>query len=231
MSEDVDTLEAARQSLTDWLDILGTIAVPIGVGLALLCLLVIIARRRALTGRRDAEFAESTLAAFYEARDSLIWVRLGASFGDEGASRPARENDGNARLDAYYAVIQRLKGQSEFWSRFQASRYRFRALFGDTATKPFADIRRVRDDVISAAQQLLEICGPIPNKAAQESGERVRNLESIIWHRSKHDALEARITSAVRTMEEFCRPVIAGHRRRSRRRSPGYRAPRRHAFR
>jgi len=159
------------------------------------------------------------------------WVRLAAYSGDEGASPPARENDGNARLDAYYAVIERLKGQSEFWSQFLASRYRSRALFGDTSTKPFRDIRRARDDVIGAAKQLLEIYGPMPDKVAQGSREQVQNLENIIWHRSKQDALEARITGAVRAMEDFCRPIIAGQRGQSRRRSSGYRAHRRHAFR
>jgi|SoiMethySBSTD1v2_1073268.scaffolds.fasta_scaffold24987_11 hypothetical protein len=233
MSEHVDTLEAVHQTLADWLDIAGTIAVVVGVGFALLCLLGLIARRRREmtgqldagrrdAGRRDAELAESTLAAFYQARDYLTWVRLGATPGGEGSSRPGRENDENGqqtfRIDACYTVIERLKGQSEFWSRFLASRHRFRALFGDTSTKPFKDICRVRDDVIGAAQELLEIYGPMPDKAAQESREQVRNLESIIWHRSKQDALEARITGAVRAMEEFCRPVIYGQRSRSRRR-------------
>jgi hypothetical protein len=233
MSEDVDTLKAA---LIEWFDILGTIAVAVGVGLALLCLLVIVARRHATTGRRDAELAESTLAAFYQARDNLTWVRLGATSGREGASRPGRENDRYAQLtsqlDAYYTVIERLRAQSEFWSRFMASRYRFQALFGETSTKPFREMRQVRDDVIGAAQKLLEIYGrPMPDKAAQGFREQVQKLESIIWRSSKEDPLEARITSAVGTMEEFCRPVIAGHRTRSRRRSPGYRAHRRHAFR
>src|SRR5262245_60099566 len=122
MSED-DTLEAIRQSLTDGIDILVTVAVAVGVILALLLLLGIAARHRTTTGQRRAELAEATLAAFYEARDNLTWVRLGASSGDEGASRPG----------SYYSVLERINGQSEFWSRFLARRYRFRALFGDRA--------------------------------------------------------------------------------------------------
>ena len=229
MSEEVDTLKAA---LTEWLGTLGTIAVVVSAGLALLYLLVLIARRRSeIIGRRDAELAEathaeamlaeSTLAAFYEARDNLTWVRLGSSSGDDSTSLPG----------AYYTVLERLKDQSEFWGRFLASRHRFRALFGDTSTKPFTDIRQVRHDVIGAAQKLIELYKSMPDNAAQDSREQIEKLESVVWRRNSQDALEARITGAVRAMEDFCRSVIAGHRRRSRRRSSSYRAHRRHAVR
>ena len=87
-----------------------------------------------------------------------------------------------------------------------------------TPAQPFEDIRSVRIDVAGAVQDLLEIYGLMPDLAAQENQEEIRRLKRTIWRRSKDDPLADRIASAVRTMEEFCRPIIAGQRHSQRRR-------------
>jgi hypothetical protein len=211
-----------NQTPPDWADIIGSVS-DVGQLLAVLVGLYLAWRgldswRSEMVGRRRAELAERTLASIYEAAAHMAWVRAPGSFGGEGASRPGRDDDEAEHIkrkrDAYYTPIERLNKQAEFWGRFLASRFEFQAIFGTEEAQPLEEMRKVRNDVFGAAQDLLEIYSIMPDRRAIEAGDEIRSHEQAIgWGRSKGDPVGERISAAVKAMEQFCRPAIDGYHR------------------
>ena len=137
----------------NWVTAIGTLAKSAGAGLGgWAALRGVNAWRAETVGRRKAELAEEVLAQFYQAKDALTWARL--PFGDATAQAPGAEGDGRG-AEAMAAPIERLNQASQVFSGLQASRYRFMAYFGEEAAKPFDELRKVHNEVMEAAAQLI----------------------------------------------------------------------------
>lgn len=179
--------------------------------------------RAEMIGRRRAQLAEETLARFYEARDHLAWVRNPIGFQGEGETRirvPGETEQERAERDSYYRTVERITKKAEFWGAFDASRYRFRAIFGASAAEPFDIIRARRHSVAVAAGALIRhdrrhrLVEDHPshdhNEALLEQWEN-----TIGWGTAEADKIAAAIDQAVAAMEATCQPAIDGfHRRR-----------------
>lgn len=138
--------------------LIGTAAVIVGLIGSIAALRGVNTWRSEMIGRRRAELAEETLARFYEARDNLAWARIPGGFQGEGETRQRiageTENE-RADRDAYYRTVERISKKAEFWSTFDASRYRFRAVFGTPAADPFEKILNQRHAVGIAVGALI----------------------------------------------------------------------------
>jgi hypothetical protein len=75
--------------------------------------------RRETIGKRKAELAEEVLADIYQARDIIQAARSPANFNNEGSTRHKEEwetKDDTGTLNAYFAAIERLNNQGEFFA-------------------------------------------------------------------------------------------------------------------
>jgi hypothetical protein len=174
--------------------------------------------RMEMVGRRRAELAEETLARFYEARDHLAWARFPGGFQSEGQTREriaGETEDEAANRNSYYRTVERMNSRSEFWSTFDASRYRFRAVFGSAAAEPFDAVRNRRHEVSIAVGALIRhdhAHRHLRDRAISEHNEKLiaKWERTIGWGTDEADDIAAAIEAAVASMEKTCRPAIDG---------------------
>lgn len=164
-------------------------------------------------GKRRAELAEQTLIAFYEARDVFFGVRIRGLRDGEGESRPKGDGENASqqkKRDQYYAPIERLTCEKEVFARLQTLRYAFAAHYGDQTKKSFEAIREVHDEIIGAANILIQMA-PDDADDSHEFRQDVGHAFNIIgWGQTKRpDDIDRKIESAVREIEEVCRPVLS----------------------
>jgi hypothetical protein len=188
----------------NWVTAIGTLATGAGAGLGgWAALRGVNAWRAETVGRRKAELAEEVLAQFYQAKDALTWARL--PFGDTAAQTPVAEGGGRG-AEAMAAPIERLNQASQVFSALQASRYRFMAYFGEEAAKPFEELRKVHNEVMEAAAQLIR--GQDKARSADNDADRQQWRNTIGWGPHEQDRLAERLEHAVRAIERICRPLI-----------------------
>src|SRR5262245_8878987 len=178
-----------------WFEFLRTIFSTITAGAAAIGVWIAIKginRWRAETiGKLRIELAEGTLAEFYEARDIIQAARSPLIRLGEGSTREledwekAAPPDYNPRdRDALYASAERLEKRSEFFAKLNARRYRFIAHFGPEAAKPFDEIRRVHDEIIQGAHNLIWlVLGPPVTDEGWASVEQWR--ATVKWPEAK----------------------------------------------
>jgi hypothetical protein len=169
-----------------------------------------VALDRALAAwKRRTEFAEEVLADFYRAHDIIKAVRSPGSFGNEGSTRQKADwesEDDTRVLNGYFVAIERLNNRGEFFAQLHARRYRFVALFGLDAGKPYDDLFSVRSEIISAVQMLVMTHrdrdqGSLP-------ADR-RKWRGVVWEGSNpEDPIPAGLNRIVKTIENICQPVI-----------------------
>ncbi|MCP4395195.1 MAG: hypothetical protein GY804_13150 [Alphaproteobacteria bacterium] len=113
-------------------------------------------------GRRHskkARFAEEVLQAMYRARQVFAWARFPAVGSDEGNSRNAIEDEKDKDKeyrDRLYVPIERLHRESALFSDLYVMRYRFASFFGHNSTGSFQEIESIRQEILSAAKNLLK---------------------------------------------------------------------------
>jgi hypothetical protein len=169
-----------------------------------------VALDRALeASKRRTEFAEEVLGDFYQARDIIQSARSPGGFGDEGATREKEswETESDTRfLNSYFRTLERLDKKTEFFAQLLARRYRFIAIFGPEAAKPYDDFWRVRGEIIVAVQMLLQThrqreLGSLPQ-------DRKTWETTMGWVHTAQDPIEVRLNQIIEDIEKTCRPVI-----------------------
>ncbi len=173
--------------------------------------------RREHRGRRQLELAEEVLASFYEARDVIKYMRHPFSFVSEtdDVERAVNESD-----DAYDArrnasiVFKRYNQYSDLFSKIHASRYRFMALMGKDEAKPFDKLRKIVNEILTAAR-ILSRLWPRDYFTTVEHQERHQKLiddnEAIFWEGLKDpDPINSRLDDVVAQIEATCRNILSG---------------------
>lgn len=165
---------------------------------------------RALAGwKRRTEFAEEALADFYKARDIINAARSPGSFSEEGETRQkgAWETESDTRtLNAYFATIERLANNREFFTQLLARRYRFLALFGTSAADLYDDLFKVQIEIRTAVQMLM---WTYPQRTQGSLPNNRREWEAVIWDtQKKDDPIPSRLNRIVERIEAICQPVL-----------------------
>jgi hypothetical protein len=154
--------------------------------------------------KRRTEIAEQVLADFYKARDLLEAARSPFAFAEEGGSRTRDANetpDETQSRDALYAPYERLSKHIEFFSELHARRYRFMALFGIDAGKPFGSLLQAHNQIALATRALLDHRRKLRDDVRE-------TYESKIWGDVENDPIRPIVTQAVIDIETICRPVL-----------------------
>jgi hypothetical protein len=164
--------------------------------------------RKLAAWRRRVELAEEVLADFYKAREIIAEARAQFVYSNDGTTRPKFPDetaDEAKDLNDYYAPIQRLEKESEFFALMSARRYRFIALFGMDAATAYDEVTSVRAEIIRAVQKL------ILTHRKERSAKLLSKMEAwedtIGWG-SGADPIKDRLDQAIERIQEKCRPVI-----------------------
>ena len=169
--------------------------------------------RREMIGRKKADLAEQTLAAFYEARDIIRAARQPGGFDHEGKSR--RPIEGETEDEAQYrnwvyVPAERLLNENEFFARLEASKYRFMALFGKEHATPFDTIKKVRNRILISSGMLIRSS----RERVEEREQQRRNREK--WERdigvglTDEDPLADEVEAAIAEIERSCVVALTG---------------------
>jgi hypothetical protein len=159
--------------------------------------------------KRRTEFAEQVLADFYQAREIVAEARSPGSFGGEGETRQKEDwetEQDTSRLNSYFATAERLINKRKFFAQLHARRYRFQALLGQEAVKPYDDLHKVYASVMVAVRMLV-----MTYRDRQEGSLPVNRQEwqGMIWDvGAENDPIAMRLNQIVSAIEGICRPVI-----------------------
>ncbi|MGO8844390.1 MAG: hypothetical protein ACLQFI_03410 [Methylocella sp.] len=161
--------------------------------------------------KRRVALTEDVLTTFYHVKDVLVNARNPFSFGNEGVERPRRgdESEGLTRLrNSYYVPIARLNKEAEIFAKLYGSRYRFKAYFGEPADEPFKEIHRIRVEIVTAAEALID---SVQDGTPDHDPQFTKDMRDTIWHRhNKEDAINKSIDVAIKQIEDICRPILQG---------------------
>lgn len=161
--------------------------------------------------KRRFELAEQFLADTYRLKSLLDYVRNGAAFSDEGATREASESESESlkrRRDVYFVPAERLIKESDFLSSMSARRESCQAHFGPKAEEAYALMNGAVHKVRVASGLLVSWT----NDRREVDTETMQKLEGDIWAGMAEirggDTIGADIKKAVALVEEICGPVL-----------------------
>jgi hypothetical protein len=161
--------------------------------------------------KRRVELAEQVLTTFYRVRDVLVSARSPISFGNESEERPrgGDESESLMRLrNSYYVPISRLNKEAEVFAKLSGIRSRFKAYFGEPADEPFKEIHRIWAEIVTAAEILID---EVRDGKPDDDPQFTKLMKDTIWHRHhEEDALNKSIDTAVKQIEDICRPILQG---------------------
>ncbi|NEX94537.1 hypothetical protein [Caulobacter sp. 17J65-9] len=167
--------------------------------------------RAEAVGRRKTELAEEVLAQFYRARDALTWARFPHPdvFADAPSPGAADDDAEARRRQAASAPVERLSREMALFSELQANRYRFMAVFGEPAARPFDEIMAARDDVVRCAGDLMRsYADDTPSPTPEAAQARDQMEREVGWGARDADPIAQRVDAAIREIERTCRPLI-----------------------
>src|SRR5690606_37935251 len=169
--------------------------------------------RREMIGRKRADLAEQTLAAFYEAREIIRAARHPGSFDHEGQSRPPVEGETDREAsyrNSVYVPAERLLSHNELFARLEASKYRFMALFGKEHAKPFDTIKRVRNRVLISSGMLIRSYRELWEEREELRSNREKWERDIGFGLTDEDPLADEVEAAIAEIERSCVDALTG---------------------
>jgi hypothetical protein len=170
--------------------------------------------RSEMIGRKKADIAEQTLAAFYEVRDIIRAARQPGGFDYEGRSRQPIEGETVQEAkyrNAVYVPAERLFKENEFFARLEASKYRFMTLFGVESAKPFDTIKKVRNQILISSEMLIRSYKGGPTEAPKDLRPSIAEWERDIGiGLTGDDPLADEVEAAIAEVEGRCRASLTG---------------------
>ena len=149
--------------------------------------------KREFIGKRKIELAEEILAAYFEVKDAIAFIRSPWSTNTEGSTRKraSNETDEESRLlDRGYIVFERYESKKSVFIRFNTLKYKFMAMFGPESEKIFQDTNRTLNSIFSSASMLANHYWQRQGRVKMESDEFQKHLdemhkhEGIFWDQS-----------------------------------------------
>ena len=174
--------------------------------------------RREHRGKRQADLAEEVLCLFYEAQDAVQHVRSPYSFGGEGSSRNAGENETPEQKDAFdkaFIVFERFTSHQELFNKIHSIRYRFMTQFGLEAAKPFEDLRIITNEIQVSARMLAQLWANQDRDFRTESQDQdhfnqIKKHQAIFWEGPEAmDPINPRLKRCVTEIENTCRNILS----------------------
>lgn len=173
--------------------------------------------RREYRGKRQVELAEDVLALFYEAHDAIAYLRHPLALSSEFEDIPRAENETDQQWEARRnasVVFKRYNERQELFNRIHSLRYRFMAQIGTREAEPFDELRRIVNEIFSAARRLSRLWSRDHFRTEQQRDEHyasIQQYEAVFWAGLEdEDQIAKRLAQTLKDMERYCREVIEG---------------------
>jgi len=167
--------------------------------------------RREYIGKKKLELAEEVLALFYEAQDTISYIRNPFSFVGEGSTRNVAPNESTEEKQINNnanVVFERYEKRKDLFNKLYSMRYRYMAQFGKDSAKPFEDLRKIVNDIFISARMLPHFWldqGRRQWKNDQEFQEHLKEMhrcEAIFWEKSSEkDPIIPRVNLVISDIE------------------------------
>ena len=173
--------------------------------------------RREHKGKRDVELAEDVLTLFYEARDTIKYMRhpFGPASECLDVEKLPNETEAQwqARKDAS-VVYKRYNDRKDLFNRIYAMRYRFMAQIGSVQAQPFEDLNQIVHKILISAQILARLWPRDyfhTNELYERHQKQVEKQEAVFWEGlPEEDPINPKLKVIIETMEKTCREIITG---------------------
>ena len=192
----------------DWLEtllrVLPLISVIIG---SVVAIWGINAWRREFLGKRRIELAEDALALFYEAEAAIRDVRaeIGYMASDVQGSEN-KQNEDTANQNAETLWSQGFRKHQETFQELDAMRFRFKAIFGPEAERPFGKIQGIVNRILRTARNYvkwdsqLDLCKEDSEKT-ERLWKHIRDADPTLWSSGDDDPLAKEVAELVYRMK------------------------------
>lgn len=174
--------------------------------------------KREFIGKRKIELAEETLAAFFEIKDAISFIRSPWSSGTEGSTRKRSEHETEAEaqlLDRGYIVFERYESKKEVFVRFSTLKYKFMAVFGTETESIFKDTNQTLNSIFSSANMLSTHYWQRQGRVKMEKDEFQKHLdemhkhEGIFWDRyNDDDEIRKQLSETQKLLEITTKPCF-----------------------
>lgn len=174
--------------------------------------------KREFIGKRKIELAEETLAAFFEIKDAIAFIRNPWSSGSEGSTRNRAPNETEAEsrlLDRGYVVFERYESKKNIFVRFNTLKYKFMAVFGTETESIFQDTNKTLNSIFSSANMLAAHYWQRQGRVQMEPDEFQKHLdemhvhEGIFWDRyNENDEIRNQLAATQQALEMVTKPCF-----------------------
>lgn len=174
--------------------------------------------KREFIGKRKIELAEETLAAFFEIKDAIAFIRNPWSSGTEGCTRKRAPNETEPEsqlLDRGYVVFERYESKKNIFVRFNTLKYKFMAVFGTETEAIFQDTNKTLNSIFSSANMLSTHYWQRQGRVKMEADEFQKHLdemhkhEGIFWDRyNKNDGIRNQLAITQSALENVTKPCF-----------------------
>jgi hypothetical protein len=177
--------------------------------------------RQEYVGKRRLELAEEVLALFYEARDTINYIRNPFSYAGEGGTRNAGPNESpeEKRInDNVYIVFERYNKRQDLFNKLYSMRYRYMARFGKDSAKPFDELNNIMNDIFRSAHMLSYYWKQQGRRQWKNDSEFNQHLEemkkheAVFWQMSSaEDPILPRVNAVISEIEAQSLKIIGGN--------------------
>lgn len=174
--------------------------------------------KREFIGKRKIELAEETLAAFFEIKDAIAFIRNPWSIGNEGKSRQRSPHETPAEsglLDRGYIVFERYESKKEIFVRFNTLKYKFMAVFGPETENLFSNVNKTLNSIFISANMLATHYWQRQGRVQMEKDEFQRHLdemhkhEGIFWDQyNEKDKVHEELSNIQKELERVTKPCF-----------------------
>jgi len=174
--------------------------------------------KREFIGKRKIELAEETLAAFFEIKDAIEFIRNPWSSGTEGSTRKRAPNETEPEaqlLDRGYIVFERYESKKDIFVRFNTLKYKFMAVFGTETETIFQDTNKTLNSIFSSANMLATYYWQRQGRVTMEPDEFQEHLDEmnkhqgIFWDRyNENDEIRNQLASTQQALEKVTKPCF-----------------------
>ncbi len=174
--------------------------------------------KREFIGKRKIELAEEALAAFFEIKDAIAFIRNPWSSGNEGSTRNrvAHETEAESQLlDRGHIVFERYESKKDIFVRFDTLKYKFMAVFGTEAESIFKDTNQTLNSIFASANMLATHYWQRQGRVQMEADEFQKHLdemhrhEGIFWDRyNENDEIRNQLAATQQELERVTKPCF-----------------------
>ncbi len=174
--------------------------------------------RREAKWKRKYELAEEVLSLFYECKEKISIIRSTIGYVGEGRTRKRFENEKPEEteiMDSAYVFIERYEREKEPFLKLQTLKFRFIAVFGKRANEPFDEIRKIINEIMSAANRLGSRYWKDQSRRNFTDQQFDRHLaemkkyENIVWASfEEDDDIEKKVNACIKKIETYCLDIM-----------------------